>query len=69
MKPIGPQLVCTPDGRTGCLVARMGLSGCVSFGDQRVLETYPLMVLGYLWFVPAPENPRERRKRTPYVIM
>jgi hypothetical protein len=48
MKLVNPQLVRVPDGRVGCLVARMGLQGCIEFGKQRIFETYPLNVLEYL---------------------
>lgn len=44
---INPRVVQVPDGRTGCLVARLGLQGCVEFGAQRMLETYSLSILHY----------------------
>jgi hypothetical protein len=47
MIAINPMVVQIPDGRIGCLVARIGLQGCIEFGEQRVLETYPLTILGY----------------------
>jgi hypothetical protein len=50
MISINPQVVRVPDGRVGCLVARIGMQGCVEFGKQRILETYSLAVLGYTYW-------------------
>jgi hypothetical protein len=47
MKSLNPSLVRVSDGRVGCLVARLGLQGCITFGRQRVLETHALTSLGY----------------------
>lgn len=51
MTSLNPQLVRAPDGRYGCLVARLGLQACVSFGTCRILETFPLLALVFLDFV------------------
>ena len=59
---INPQIVRVPDGRVGCLVHRMGLQGCVEFGQQRVLETYPLGILIYHITLP-PRAPRPAPSR------
>jgi len=53
---INPQLVITPDGRVGVLTARHELQGCVEFGAQRIVEAYPLVILGFHIFVFAPEK-------------
>ncbi len=56
MITINPQLVLTPTSRVGVLVARIGMRGCVEFGPQRILETYPLDILRY-HFTKAPPAP------------
>lgn len=56
MRAINPQIVRVPDGRVGCLVHRMGLQGCVEFGQQRVLETYHLDALVYHITLPPVER-------------
>ena len=61
MKAINPQIVLVPDGRVGCLVHRMGLQGCVEFGQQRVLETYHLTALVYHITLPPVERKARRR--------
>lgn len=48
MVSVNPHVVRTPDGRMGCLVARLGLQGCVSFGTHRILETFPLVALIFI---------------------
>lgn len=54
MIPVGPQIVSVPDGRTGCLVARIGLMGCIEFGYQRIIETHPLGQLLYGFYSAEP---------------
>jgi hypothetical protein len=59
MRSINPTAVRTPEGTVGCLVARHGLSGCVEFGQKRLLWTYPLGALTYL----LPDTVKPGRKR------
>ena len=61
MRAINAQIVRVPDGRVGCLVHRMGLQGCVEFGQQRVLETYHLTALVYHITLPPIERHGRRR--------
>lgn len=68
MHTLNPHVVMVPDGRHGCLVARHGLQGCVEFGKQRILETYPLNVLTYTAIQSEPPHPMpNRRRRVPKV--
>lgn len=48
MLPVNPSCVRVPDGRTGTLVARVGLVGCVEFKTGGRLERYGLATLNYL---------------------
>ena len=61
MNSVNPQVVRTPDGRVGCLIARHGMDGCVEFGQQRVLETYHLTALVYHITLPPIERYGRRR--------
>lgn len=60
MKQLCPQVVRVPDGRHGCLTHRMGLKGCVEFGNRRILETYHLNAL---LFVQVQEPTPTKRRR------
>jgi hypothetical protein len=37
----------------------MGLQGCVEFGKQRILETYPLNILSYHLTLPPSKEPAQ----------
>ena len=49
-----PAVVRSPDKRLGVLVARIGLDACVRFGESRVLETFPLESLDWVYIAPFP---------------
>jgi len=59
MVAINPMVVQTPDGRIGCLVARLGLRGCIEFGAERIVGTYMLSTLNY-HLTPPPRHTRIR---------
>ena len=67
LNEINPQIVRVPDGRVGCLVYRRGLQGCVEFGQQRILETYPLAILTYHITLPPVERKGRRRQTMQWV--
>lgn len=47
MRVVNPVVVRTRDGRVGTLTARIGLKGCIEFGEHRRVETHSLEYLHY----------------------